>query len=218
MEVFIDHHTHSYVKKTDISQCADIIRIRNASLYDISEDYPFTIGLHPYDTVLFTDDNIQKIYELAKNDNCVGIGECGIDRLHNEKHILQKEFFEKQIEISELLQKPLVIHLVRATNDLLEIRKRLNPKQPWIIHGFRGKMSLAQIFIDQGIYLSMGQYHNRQSLFTAYNSNSLLLETDESTMCITEIYKEISHEIGISCEKLAYYIYKNTPFNKYISI
>lgn len=214
MIAFIDHHTHNTATTSEYKK---IISIKSISPTDVLPVTPFTIGLHPYDIDSFTDDDIQKIYEIARQDNCVGIGEAGLDYICNTDKEKQKRFFEKQIEISEFLQKPLVIHLVRATNDLLDIKKMLNPRQAWIVHGFRGKESLSKVLIDNGIYLSMGYYRNIQSLCNAYNNGRLLLETDVCDRCITEIYESVSKELCISTKELADNIVRTTPFINFLT-
>lgn len=52
--------------------------------------------------------------------------------------------------------KPLVIHLVKAVDELLKVKRDLRPSNPWIIHGFRGKAALAEEYLKHGFYLSFG--------------------------------------------------------------
>lgn len=210
MGILIDHHTH--IKGNAESRNNDIVRILNISVEDNIPDTYFSIGLHPCDKKYLSDDYMQIVYQTAKQSNCVGIGETGLDYLHNEDRDTQKRFFEKHIELSEILKKPLIIHLVKATNDILEMKRKMSPKQVWMIHGFRGKPTVARIMIENNIYLSMGVFRNKESLSMAYQNGRLLLETDENTTTINEVYKSVSEDLSVSFDELVYNINRNTPF------
>ena len=62
----------------------------------------------------------------------------------------------------------------------------------WIIHGFRGKPELARQALNTGCALSFGEHFNPESVRLT-PTGSLYVETDESTMPISEIY----HSIGL---------------------
>jgi TatD DNase family protein len=58
----------------------------------------------------------ERISELAKNPKVVAIGECGLDYFRLTENVeeikkTQKEIFEKQIELSLKVGKPLMIHI-----------------------------------------------------------------------------------------------------------
>jgi TatD DNase family protein len=76
------------------------------------------------------------IEEKLKDENCFALGECGLDKITASDFELQKVVFKKQIQLSEKHQKPLIIHCVKAHQELIEIKKELKPKQVWIFHGF----------------------------------------------------------------------------------
>ena len=92
------------------------------------------------------------------NKYCVGIGECGLDffkkTIDEQKQI---HFFSKQIELSEALELPLIIHCVRAFHELFYLHKLYKPKQAWIVHGFNGSLKLATQLLEKGIYMSFGK-------------------------------------------------------------
>lgn len=99
--------------------------------------------------------------------------------------------------MSEKYKKPLIIHCVKAYSELLEIHKKENPKQPWIIHGFNKNKVLAQQLIDKGFYLSFGVALLKSKKLQANLKNTplsqLFLETDDNTtQSIEEIYTFVS--------------------------
>lgn len=71
-----------------------------------------TVGLHP-GYVKDEEFNTEAFKEIAMHPKVVAIGECGLDYFREEdKSIqeLQKEVFQKQIDLAKEVQKPLMIH------------------------------------------------------------------------------------------------------------
>lgn len=146
----------------------------------------------------------QKNFEPNKLDNnqCIAIGEIGLDKQIQVPIYEQLECFKKQLTYSEKLNLPVIIHCVKAYNELIQLKKEIKPTQPWIIHGFR-KTNLCDILINNGFYLSIGTavlYDEKlQKTITNIPNNRLFLETDnDQTHTIEEVYacvaslKEIS--------------------------
>lgn len=123
-----------------------------------------------------------------------------MDKLADAPTAVQIEVFEYQAQLSVELGKPLVIHLVKAVEELLKLKQRLQPANPWIIHGFRGKPALAQDYVRHGFYLSFGEKYQEESLRTV-PAGRLLLETDESGVPIMELYRRASEVRGIPLDR-----------------
>src|SRR5664279_903512 len=110
-------------------------------------NYPgiaYTYGIHPW---FLNEDNhdrhIITVEKIAHLPFISAIGEAGFDRLRGPSAELQLRTFEEQIIISEEIRKPVIVHCVRGWDELLSVQKRLKPKMPWLIHGFRGNTVLA---------------------------------------------------------------------------
>jgi TatD DNase family protein len=71
------------------------------------------------------------------------------------------------------------------------MKKRMQPKQAWIIHGFRGKPELAKQLLKMGFNLSFGEKFNPLSVDVT-PLNQLCIETDTSFMKIEDIYQTIA--------------------------
>ena len=56
---------------------------------------------------------------------------------------LQLAVFKEQVKLSEKLGLPLIIHCVKAMDELLAVKKEFRPQQAWIWHGFRGKTGIS---------------------------------------------------------------------------
>ena len=82
--------------------------------------------------------------ELVRHPQVLAVGEAGLDKLADAPMDLQVEVFRCQACLAEEVGKPLVIHLVKAVDELLKVKRDLRPSNPWIIHGFRGKAALVE--------------------------------------------------------------------------
>lgn len=130
------------------------------------------------------------------------IGECGLDCLCTTPYDLQMQLFKKQISLSEQLQKPLIIHCVKAYNEMLHLHREFDPKQAWIIHGFRGKPQQMHTLLKEGFHLSFGFRHNIQSLLQC-PIERLFLETDDTTLSIASLYEKVAHLRHTHIEELS---------------
>lgn len=126
---------------------------------------------------------LPKLKEQLSHPQVLAVGEAGLDRFAEAPMTLQAEAFREQALLAEAVEKPLIIHLVRAVDELLQLRRALRPRQPWIIHGFRGKAPLAGELLKHGFFLSFGENYHAEAL-CATPLHRLLLETDESTASI----------------------------------
>ncbi len=132
--------------------------------FDTSEFPPpagqgfYTLGIHPWFIGRQeTETALQKLLAAAEDPNLLAIGECGLDRAINTPFSSQVTVFGSQIKLAERIGKPLIIHCVRAFNELSALKKAAKPKQPWIIHGFTGKPLPARQLLKQGLYFSFGK-------------------------------------------------------------
>lgn len=201
---YYDIHTHKQ------SSDADTISIVSCStpFSEIPSTCFISAGLHPWhiDTNYFL--SLMSLKELSLKPSLVAIGESGIDKLISTSVDLQKEVFLYHVRISEGAAKPIVIHCVKAWNELIQIRRQANPSQLWIIHGFRGKATLAAQLIKEGFSLSFGPFYNIDSLKTAWPDH-LFLETDDKETSIKDIYRKVADDLNMSIPQLALQIEKN---------
>lgn len=179
----LDIHTH------DKSRIDAIINIYPNE--QLIEGAYHSVGIHPWHTSNVDTITIENLKALAINPQVVAIGETGLDALKGTSLDIQTEIFLIHVTLSEQYQKPLIIHCVKAFNEIIALKKRLRPTMPWIIHGFRGKPQLAQQLLDNGFYISLGEKFNTETA-TIIPSNRLLFETDESILNISSIKDNIN--------------------------
>ena len=178
----VDIHTHRLprIPGTAIVNCyPDVFAPKEGEWY--------SVGIHPWYVPAAITSNVRcemnVLSSLIGHPQVLAIGEAGLDKLADAPTAVQIEVFEYQAQLSVELGKPLVIHLVKAVEELLKLKQRLQPANPWIIHGFRGKPALAQ-----------------ESLRTV-PAGRLLLETDESGVPIMELYRRASEVRGIPLDR-----------------
>lgn len=153
----------------------------------------WSVGLHPWDLPLYCADNLRIKEEIwtelvgaAASPYVVAIGECGIDLSNGGLLATQMLAFRKQALLAERLRKPLIIHAVKAHDFITGMKKDLNPEMPWIIHGFRNKPTIAEIYLKAGCWLSFGEKFSPEALDIT-PVDRLLAETDESKLPIETI-------------------------------
>ena len=204
MKGFLNIHTHSSVHPD-----TEILSLSPASLLENQEAIHVSVGIHPWELTEANADALWEALQKAIEDKrVVAIGECGIDKLKGPSLDLQIALFKKEALLAEAHSIPLVIHCVKAFNELILLKKEIKPMQPWIIHGFRGKLSLAKDCIRHGFYLSIGT-HFQEDALKAIPSDRLFIETDEADKSIEDIYQNIAQVRGMELEELKECINKN---------
>ena len=197
--MYIDIHTHIH-KETNSTH----LRIYNIELQNITASENNTIssiGIHPWYIPQNPEKAIAQIKAIAQKENILAIGECGIDKLCETPIELQIKLFKAQTEVSEVVRKPLIIHCVKSYNEIIELKKEIRPSQTWIIHGFRGKPQTATMLTGAGIILSIGEKYNPETIKNI-PINKILIESDESTLSIEDIYKNIAQTREIEVAEL----------------
>lgn len=182
-----DIHTH---RQADSSKALISLLPEDAEAY--AAEHPgclFSVGIHPWEMSVSTAEEERRFAALEKAlrlEAASAVGETGLDATRGPEIRLQLERFRRHIALSETLGLPLIIHLVKAQEQLLALRKELRPEQPWIIHGFRGKAEQARQLATAGMYISFGERFNPEAL-AAVPDSQRLAETDESQLPIHDI-------------------------------
>ncbi len=206
---FIDIHSHSLtVKDHNVIHSLDVSEFSQFNVNNY-----FTTGIHPWkiSTTWKTDFIVLK--KIISSPECVGIGETGLDRLKGENFSIQEEVLFWHIQLSEETQLPLVLHVVRSYEKILEIHKKLHPKSKWIVHGFQSSLQVAEQLWKKNIYTSFGESlllsKKLQKVFQEAPLEFCFLETDESLLDIQKIYDFSANLKNISIENLLYQISMN---------
>lgn len=198
--MFVDIHTHSSAK-TDHPAIRNLTFPQANKIFASEQQGLFSVGFHPWHANEFSLEWMDKLRTWVTDFRCIAIGECGLDKNSKVSFEIQMQIFEKQIFLSEEAEKPLIIHCVGSFNELFELKKKWNPHQLWILHGYRGKPQLEEQALKAGCALSFGEHFNPESVLLT-PIDRLFIETDESLVPIQEIYLSISKIKNCNVEAL----------------
>lgn len=209
MTKFINLHTHQF------SNLSDVMEVVNQYPWEFDASIPsYSIGIHPW----YIDENrletdLEIIKQKLQLDECLALGECGLDKRIEIPLDLQISVFKQQLEIVKQTNKPIVLHCVAAYDEVIAIKKEMKIANPMIIHGFSKNEQVAQSLIKNGFYLSFGKYLLRnpdlEKVFTFAPENQILLETDTIEESIYQVYEKAALIKGISVDEMKAIIFTN---------
>lgn len=208
MEYF-NFHTHQFTNQSNV------VELVNQYPKDFDETISFySIGIHPwYIDENRIDEDLRIIEEKLQTPNCLAIGECGLDKRIEVPFDLQISVFEKQLELAEKFNKPVVIHCVAAFQEVMAIKKKMKISVPMIIHGFSKNNQLAEQLIAAGFYLSFGKYllknPDLKTVFQNVPNDRFFLETDTIEESIQQVYELASEYKELNLKELQDIILSN---------
>ena len=209
---FVDIHTHTERTKDNLIQVVNL---------DLNQLCPekgyYSYGIHPWaldDADFQAEKALQTLEEKLKLPQVLALGEAGLDKMHKASFKQQIAVFERQIELSEALRKPMILHNVRSHNEIIALRKKHKAVQPWIVHGFSGTEQDVRQLIGQGIYLSVGEslLHPERKIYKSFkfiDLDYLFLETDMSEIGVETIYEAAANLLEMDLSALQTRIFSN---------
>jgi TatD DNase family protein len=163
-------------------------------------------GLHPwYLDVSALAEQMDALWQFASDPRVLFVGECGLDKLCKTDFGLQCVAFEQQVDLANELHKPLIIHCVRAHNEVLKLLKDKNNKVPVIFHGYNKNREIAETILRQGHYLSFGADLLKEHVSAVFQSipmDRIFLESDDQEIIIQDLYTYTSGLMNISIYQL----------------
>lgn len=190
MQVDAHTHRHSFVPAVRIVSLCEL-RDRNLP------SHSFAVGIHPWDLPQVTTRDRELVLEWSQGPHCVAIGECGLDRARRLDWQSQVENLQWHWQLAEAGQRPLVLHCVRASSDLLHLLKRQRPKTPWLWHDFSGPVNVIEstLKLHPQMHFSFGPRGIHRSdfrqLWERVPEERRLLETDDSGVLISTVYQAV---------------------------
>ena len=192
MTIYIDIHNHKKVGSEQVIELTNLYHYQ-----EVPKGGFYSIGLHPWHIFKVNIDNAMAALEKrAAFENVLAIGETGLDRLIETPLNTQIKLLRYHVEIAQSLNKPIIIHCVRAYPELLKELK--NTQVPVVFHGFRANRHIAEQIIEHGYYISFGAYTltSDEKLYRVLRlipTERLFLETDESSVSIHDIYASVAN-------------------------
>lgn len=208
MDHFVNIHAHT---KSRLQQNYELV---NVELFMPINESNSTIGIHPWRiNKINVNESLQWVEKTLMLSNVVALGEIGLDRVIDINIESQKTIFISQHKFAEQVNKPIIIHCVKAYSDFLELHKKLKPKVKWILHGFKSNINIASEFIKKGCYLSFGEAllfsEKVQVVFSELPLSNIFLETDDSDLKIEQVYEKAANLHHICIDELKQQIHSN---------
>lgn len=209
--MFVDFHTH----KTKVESNVFSIYSHSVGNPHSCDEHYLSVGLHPWDiSKVDVEHALAEVESLMDREGVIMVGECGLDHCHGVSMEVQQQVFERHVLLSEQYAKPLVIHCVRAFDELLALKKRHKPQQTWVVHGFANNISIARRLVNEGVLLSFGQNlfnpnGNSAKIIRQMTEIPFFLETDDSSISIVEVYAKAAEVLQIDVSKLQNMMFHN---------
>ena len=187
----------------------------------------YSIGFHPYNVGrVDEEETLARVRLAVENPRILAVGEIGLDKSINAPMEDQLRIFEKQVEIAESFDLPVVLHVVRSFNEIIGFMKARQPKVPMIIHGYNGSAQMAEDLVEAGFLISFGEAISREDskIIEALKRvpvEKMFLETDDGDMDIRELYQFAAEVKGLTEDYLRLQIFENarshlSRFNNFI--
>ena len=154
-----------------------------AAITALAAQYPEitpAYGIHPWYLANALPNWESSLESLLQQNPIAWVGECGIDRLKNPDTASQIGIFKRHIELAKKYHRPLIIHAVKADNEMAELFGEL--PQRTILHSFTGSAEWGKNIQKHGFYLGLNfsilRKPNAAEILQTLNLRQILLETD----------------------------------------
>lgn len=191
MTTVLNIHTHNTADpEAVVSVMPADFRPRTGMLY--------SVGIHPWHSAdADVAEQLSLLGEAAAHRQVVAIGETGLDLRHGASLDLQAKLMRTHIQLAEKLGKPVVLHMVRTSQQVLSLWRQSGRCVPWAIHGMRGNANVARPLIEAGFYLSYGYRFNPAAVL-ATPIDRLLIETDDAhSLSIHTVAAQVAQVLGL---------------------
>ena len=205
----INIHTH------ESSRNSEVLEIVNQYPNSFDKNVPyFSIGIHPwYINADSWQAELAIIEEKLQLENCLALGECGLDKRRETPIEFQIEVFEAQLLLAEKYKMPVIIHCVAAFQELIALKQKLKITVPLVIHGFSKSGELADQLLKHGFYISFGKYLVKnpelELVFQTIPNDRFFLETDTIEEGIEQVYDLAAKYKNIDVVTLQQIVTKN---------
>jgi TatD DNase family protein len=214
---FVDLHTHPNRIEPDTIVVQNIFPGDGFASFTGRNFY--SVGLHPWHLKEPEENNkmLQMVEDALEFDHVCFVGECGLDKKVEVDFEEQVRVFKAHVFIAEEFRRPVIIHCVKAHNEIFELHVKLRPEMPWILHGYHGNIQLTKQLAARGILFSFGKSLLRENSKSIESLKSLpmekiFFETDEFDQTVEEVYKKAAVLKNVSLSFLKNEVWNN--FNR----
>lgn len=163
----------------------------NEAALSLSQSHPdifsCTAGHHPHVAESFDEDALLSVRAFASKDECVAIGETGLDFNRNlSSKESQLAVFEQHLQLAAELGKPLFLHQRDAHPEFVDLLRRYREQiVGGVVHCFTDNEQALEDYIALDMYIGITGWicderrgNELQTLASLIPSDRLLVETD----------------------------------------
>lgn len=148
------------------------------------------LGLHPCFLAAHQAQSLEVLEaQLADNPKVVALGEIGLDAREGQADLAEQiPWLEAQLRLAQRYSKPVLLHVVKAHDQVLALLRRFSLPCGGIVHAFSGSAQQAQQYIALGFCLGVGgvltypRAHKLRRLVQQLPLEHWVLETDAPDM------------------------------------
>lgn len=127
----------------------------------LTQQYSFiygAVGVHPSETAELNEENFNWLKQATRLPKIVAVGEIGLDYYWDTPdRQIQKEWFERQMELAKEVKLPAIIHSRDAAKETMDMIMAANLKEVGgIIHCYSYSKEMARSYLEMGFYLGIG--------------------------------------------------------------
>lgn len=152
-----------------------------------SQNLAPSFGLHPWRVIEMSEAQIDQDMVMLETliSQARALGETGVDKFKTQDAKLierQVQIFERHMELNKIHNLPVVLHVVRAENEALEVLQKYSYKG--VVHGYSGSYESAKRYVNLGYKISVGRgvfhtgYKNLKDCVDKLPLEHILLESD----------------------------------------
>ena len=149
---------------------------------------------------------------VIHHPSVLAVGECGLDKRCHVPWDLQMRAFESQWVMAQSVEKPLIIHCVKAQQEILQLLRGY--QGTFVFHGFNRTLRMAEAIIDHGGCISVNGHFltlpQGSEVALKANRQHMFLETDDrqesiqqAYLCLAEIWQESLEVVEAQMEQNA---------------
>ena len=150
------------------------------------------LGLHPVFMGSHAADDVARLEDHLQHHRVAAVGEIGLDyRVGGADRAAQKSLLETQLVIARDADLPVVLHVLKAHDDVLVLLKRVKVKGGFT-HAFNGSVQQAQHYRDLGFCVGFGgmltfeRSTKLRHLAATLPMDMMVLETDAPDMTVSQ--------------------------------
>ena len=152
-----------------------------------------SVGVHPHEVKAYTEDTekyLRSALEARRELKIMALGEIGLDYYYDlSERSVQREVFEKQLELAYEYDVPIILHERDATGDSLDILRRFYKvgrlrSLPGVCHCCSCSLEASQELVKMGFYIGFDGpltfKNNKKTPEVALNTpwDRIVIETD----------------------------------------